>query len=182
LVIWADKEATFDLQEPPNACFDHLGRPRPFSGSVLRIGRAPLYVELAQGICPPMIAPPKSEKPMTGRPGTVVMQAVLPDKDVVVNQSAYKLADDREMTIPICLYNFGAKTARGKLEVKTPDHWGALLAPEASIEPGERKELTLRLAHPEMAGMTNASICVTGHFGYGGGKPVLAFRLTSSPE
>jgi hypothetical protein len=182
LVIWSDHEATFVLPEPPVACFDHLGRPRSLTSSVLRIGRAPLYIELAQGSCPAMIAPPKPTKVLTGHPGTVVMQALLPDKDIVADQSAYHLAAGREMTIPIFIYNFGAKTVRGKLLVKAPDHWAAQMAPEVQIEPGGRQELTLRLTHPEMAGITNAGIRIHGNFGYGGGKPVLAFRLTSSTQ
>jgi hypothetical protein len=182
LVIWSDNEATFALQKPPAACFDHLGRPRSVSGSVLRIGRAPLYIELAKRTCPAMIAPPKSTTLLTGHSGTVVMQALLPDKDIVANQSAYKLAEGREMTVPIFLYNFGEKTVRGRLMVKTPASWGAQMASEVKIEPGERKALTLRLTHPEMSGMTHAGICITGHFENGGGRPVLAFRLTSSKE
>jgi uncharacterized membrane protein len=109
------------------------------------------------------------------------MQALLPDKDIVVDQSAYKLAEGQEMTIPIFVYNFGEKTIRGKLMVKAPDRWTAQMAPEVKIEPGGRGELTLHLTHPEMAGMTNAGICITGDFGHGGGKPVLAFRLTCAP-
>jgi hypothetical protein len=180
LVIWSDKDTTFALPKPPAACFDHLGRARPVSSNVLKIGRAPQYFELAAGTRPPFAAPPKPAKLLTGHPGPVVLQALLPEKDIVVNESAYTMPEGRSMTIPVFLYNFGAKTVRGKLKVKTPAHWGAQLADKVEIEPGGRKELRLLLTHPETAGMTNEGIRITGHFRDGGGAPVLAFRLTSS--
>ena len=182
LVIWSNTNTTFVLQKPPTACFDHLGRARAVSSNVLKVSRAPLYFELAKGTRPALIAPPKPEKLLTGRPGPVVLQALLPEKDIVLKESAYRLPEGREMIIPVLLYNFGAKTVRGKLKVKTPTRWAAEMAHEVEIEPGERKEVRLLLTHPVADGMTNAGIRITGRFGDGGGSPVLAFRLTSSKK
>ena len=151
----------------PPPCFDHLGRTRPVSSNVLKIGpgTAVGFSNYAGNpIIPRSLRRPSAAKLLTGRPGPVVMQALLPDKDIVLNESAYKLPEGRAVTVPIFVYNFGAKSVRGKLKVKTPPHWAAQMDNEVEIKPGERKELRLLLTRPETSGVTNAGIRITGHF------------------
>lgn len=174
-----EHEAELTLPQAPAACFDHIGRTRPVAGRVLKIGRAPQYFELAEGTRPGLIPSPRPEKVLTRRPGTVVLQALLPQSEVVLDESAWRLAEGREMVVPICVYNFGAKAVRGKLQVKTPENWTAEMPRAVEIAPGERKELKLCLTHPPAPG-ANQSIRVTGRFSGDGGAPVLSFRLTSS--
>jgi hypothetical protein len=87
--------------------------------------------------------------------------------------------------VPIYLYTFGSKPARGRLstsvslqptESATPEPWGAELQPDAEVAPGERKELALRLTGLSTNGLECATIRVTGEFG-SAGQPVLSFRL-----
>lgn len=179
-VIWAAHDTTFDLPKPPMACFDHLGRLFANPEDSLKVSQAPIYVELARGTRLPLLPPPKPAKLLTGRPGPVVLQALLPEQDIVLNESAYKMPEGGQMTVPVFLYNFGAKAVRGTLNVTAPLRWTAELPREVEIDPGAREELKLHLTHPEIAGMTNFTVRMDGRFDHGGGNPVLSFRLTSS--
>jgi hypothetical protein len=179
LVIWSENETTFELSKPPRASFDHLGRRRESKSTRLTVDRAPIYVMLAKDSRPALVPPPKPAKLLSGKPCALVLQAVLPDEDTVLDQSAHKFQPGVAKTIPIFLYNFGDRNARGKLDVSAPATWKAELPATVEIAPGERKQLTLHLsAAPEA--WTEAAIRITGDFG-DAGKPLLAFRLVA-PE
>jgi len=100
----------------------------------------------------------------------------------VLNQSAYRIPAGDAMTVPVFVYNFGSGHVQGKLSVQTPDGWIGQMAREVALEPGERRELSLALSHPAISSNANVEIRVTGRFGNGGGKPVLAFHLTSATK
>jgi hypothetical protein len=114
----------------------------------------------------------------------VVLQAVLPVETIVLAKSAYKIPAG-QTTIPIFLYNFGAKPARGRLSTSisfrsakpsVPDPWSVEFPREVEVAPGERKELALRLTGVSTNGVADATIRITGEFG-GAGKPVLSLNL-----
>jgi hypothetical protein len=153
---------------------------RLVAGRILQIGHDPLYVELPKGMRPSFDPPPAPAKVLTGHPGKVVMQATLPQADTVLSESAYRMPAGREMNVPVFLYNFGGKAVRGKLKTDVPAGWTAELPNRAEIAPGGRLELALHLTHPDVAGITNAVLRITGKFSGDGGRPVLAFRLTST--
>ena len=178
MVIWSARNATLALPKPPLACFDHLGRPQPVTSAVLKISEAPLYAELASGTRLPMIPPPKPSKVLTGRPDPIVIQALFPQKDIVLNDSAYKMPEGKSLTVPLYVYNFGAKTVHGKLQATIPQSWSAELPREIIVQPGGREELSLRLTHPDSSAISNAVVQVTGHFG--GSRPVVSFHLTQT--
>jgi hypothetical protein len=177
LVIWADSDETFQLSSEPVACFDHLGRTIKKS-PVLNLTSAPTYVVLADNSRPDLFPPPAPAKLLTGNPVPIVMQALPDQKDVSMNESAYRLPEGREATIPLFVYNFGTESVRGKLSVSLPEKWKAKALPEVEIAPGERKQLALHLKHPAKLKDKIANVRVTGQFGETG-TAVLAFRLTT---
>lgn len=180
LVIWSDSETTYELPKPPRACFDHLGRKRAVKGNRLELGRAPLYVLLPKNARPPLIPPPAPAKRLPGQPAQLVLRALLPDEDTVLDQSAHRFARNGSKTVPIFLYNFGDTTVRGGLCVNAPEKWKTEFSSQVEIGPGKRKELALRLSNADAADWTEAAIRITGDFGEAG-QPVLSFRLVSSP-
>ena len=173
LVVWAQREASFELPAAPLACFDHLGRPYPVAGKVLKVGLAPFYAVLAKGAHAALIPPPKPAKLLPGEPGPLVLQALLSEESIVLDRSAYRIPSARTNAIPVFLYNFGAKKAQGQLSLTLPEGWKGELPREVEVAPGERKELTLRL---DGVGWSEASIRITGDFG-AEGRPVLALRV-----
>lgn len=176
VVVWAQSEATFELPSAPLACFDHLGRSRPVAGKLLKVGPAPLYAVLPKGSHAALVPPPGPAKLLRGRPGPLVLQALLPEEKIVLDKSAYKISGDRTTAVPVFLYNFGAKKAQGRLSVAVPEGWKGELPQEAEVGPGERKELTLNLTSPATNTWSEASIRITGDYG-AEGKPVLSVRF-----
>ena len=133
---------------------------------------------------PNPIPPPSPPKLLPGKPSLVVLQAVLPVETIVLAKSAYKIPAG-QTTIPIFLYNFGAKPARGRLStpmsfnstrplVSPP--WEAELPSVVEVAPGERKELALRLTGVSTNGVEAAAIRITGDFG-AAGRPVLSLNV-----
>jgi uncharacterized membrane protein len=106
----------------------------------------------------------------------VVLQALLPETDIVLDKSTYKMPTTQPKTISVFAYNFGPLKAQGRLKVKAPDQWQVEFPAEATLAPGERKELTLTLRAPAAKPWTNAPIRITADFG-SAGQPVVAWRL-----
>jgi hypothetical protein len=176
VVVWANTNATFELPSSPLACYDHLGRAVQIPGKVLKVGRAPLFAVLRSEARPALIPPPKPAKLRSGEPTPVVLQALLPEADVLFKESAHKFGAGRTKAVPVFIYNFGAKKAQGRLRLTVPDRWKADMPTEVEIAPGERKELTLNLTAPEAKGWTEAEVRIRGDFG-AVGRPVLAMRF-----
>ena len=175
-VVWAKSDRTWELPAAPQACYDHLGRVVPVTGKALRVGRAPLFAIFPREARPKLIPPPQPAKLLAGEPAPLVLQALLPEADTVVKESAYRFGAGRTKPVPVFLYNFGASKGTGRLAVTVPAGWTADLPREVEVAPGERKELTLTLTKPETKSWTEAGIRITGDFGREG-KPVLAFRF-----
>jgi hypothetical protein len=119
-----------------------------------------------------------------------VLQVVLPEESIVLEKSAYKMPAGQSTSVPIYLYNFGVKPARGRLgasaslqafESATPEPWGAEMLRDVDVAPGERKELALRLTGLSTNGLECATIRVIGEFGRAG-KPVLSFRMVPAAK
>jgi hypothetical protein len=190
LVAWSKSEAVFELPQPPKACYDHLGRKRGGTGSALSLGGAPVYAVLAAGTQLQLAQAPAAPKKLPGKASPIVLQALLPEDRIVLEKSAYKIPTGQSASVPICLYNFSPKPARGRLNASVslqpngsaiPEPWGAEMLREVDVPPGERKELALRLAGVSTNGLECATIRITGEFG-SAGKPVLSFRLVPSPK
>lgn len=179
LVLWAEGETNVTLPKAPAASFDHIGRVRPVQGTAVALSPAPIYVILEEGTKLHLVAPPPAPKLLHDKPGNLVLQALVPDADVVVDKSAYKLAAGETKTIPVYLYNFGTKNLRGKLAVEAPKDWTVTFPQKAEISPGERRELPLTLARSKDEKTTEAGVRITGSFG-SGEKPVLAMRFIAA--
>jgi hypothetical protein len=176
VVVWSQSEATFALPAAPLACFDHLGRSLAVAGNLLKVGPAPLYAVLPKGSHTALVPPPGPAKLLPGKPGSLVLQAPLPEDKIVLDRSAYKIPGDRTTAVPVLLYNFGKKKAQGRLSLTMPEGWKGEMPREAEVGPGERKELTLNLSGPGTNKWSEASIRVTGDYG-AEGKPVLSVRF-----
>ncbi len=181
MVAWAQRETSLELPQAPKACFDHLGRPRPVAGKLLKVGPAPLYAVLDRSARPALRPPPAPAKLLTGEPGPVVLQALLPEEDVIVDKSAYKLALGQAKKVPVFLYNFGDRKASGPLTATAPAGWRIAFPATADIGPGERKELTLALSRETPSGSTEVTVRVSGDFGTGG-KPVLSLHFVTATK
>lgn len=177
LLIWSDSNEPFDLPAEPIACFDHLGRTMPNS-KVLNLTTAPTYVVLRENSRPDLFPPPAPAPLLKGNPVPVVLQALVEQKDISMNESAFRLPEGKQATVKLFVYNFGSTPAHGKLEVTLPEQWKAKPLPELDLAPGDRKEVPLHLRHPEKLREKEAKIRVTGQFGEVG-TAVLAFRLTT---
>jgi hypothetical protein len=181
IVAWAQQETSLELPKAPKACFDHLGRPWPVEGKTLKVGPAPVYAVLAKHAHPALTPPPKPAKLLTGKPGPLVLQALLPEEDVVVDKSAYRLLGGQSHKVPVFLYNFSDQKAVGRLKASGFDGWQTTFPATAEIGPGERKELTLELSCGSTNGWTEGGVRISGDFG-AGGKPVLALQFVSAAK
>jgi len=177
MVVWSKTNTSYEFSKPPRACYDHLGRAHPIEGKVLSVGRAPLYAVLANGSRPVLLPPPKPALRLPGKPGSVVLQALLPETDIVRDKSAYKMKPTELKTISVFAYNFGPAIAHGRLKAKAPDGWQTEFPAEVDLATGERKELTLSLRAPNAKPWTEAPIRISADFGPAG-EPVAALRLT----
>ena len=141
---------------------------------------------LAGGTRLPLVPPPEPPKLLPGKPSPVVLQAVLPEESIVLEKSAYKIPAGQTTTIPIFLYNFGEKPARGRLstslrfDVRQAARAGPLggrVSRGSGGRPG-RAERTGTAPHLVSAPteLEDAAIRITGEFG-GAGKPVLSLNL-----
>ena len=175
LVVWSEEATDLKLSQPPQARFDHLGRPLPVTGKSLELTHAPQFVVLAKGSCPVLIPPPKTPAVLPGKPGAIVLQAILPEDKIELIRSGYKMAAGRTNSVAVFLYNFGDTTAKGRFQVTAPGDWTADLPQEVELSPGDRKELTLLLATTNSWKMA-ARVGIQGDFG-AAGEPVLALRF-----
>ncbi len=177
LVAWSETEKEIKLPKPPQACFDHLGRTMQVNGNTLRVGRAPIYVILSENGRPEFTPPPKPTEWFLGKPSKIVLQALPPEKDIIIKKSAYHRATNVVSETPVFIYNFGTKPAKGKMVVTAPDHWTSEFPADVEIGPGERKELILKLK--DAGEWPMARVQIKGDFG-ADGKTFLALRF--APE
>jgi hypothetical protein len=176
LVAWGKEDDHFELPVQPRACFDHLGRAIPVSGKTLKVGSAPIYVILEKGTSPPLIAAPRPAKLLSGTPVPILIQALFPPSDILVDKSAYKIEPGQSKTVPLYLYNFGKDKVRGTLAITSREGWKIGVPKQVEVVPGERKEYAMTLEYCGSETSAQADLRITGDFGPGL-KPLLAFRL-----
>lgn len=180
LVLWADYERDLTLPAPAQAVYDHLGRNCRKPPATLRLTRAPLFVLLAQNRKLDLIPPPVSPPFLRGKPSTVVFQALLPEKTIVLDKSAYKIEAHERTEVPLFVYNFGSRPVRGVLSPQVPEGWRLELPPTAEVQPGDRLRVPCFLT----SAVTNASepvkVQLHGQFG-SAGQPCLSLRFIVTP-
>lgn len=94
-------------------------------------------------------------------------------------RSTYRVNPGADPSLPVYVYHFGSKPARGTVRGKSP--WQALLAEALEIAPGERQEFTLPLVNLRlMESNTIQTVEIEGDFGALGASR-LALRLAVEP-
>jgi hypothetical protein len=182
VVAWAKEgRATLALPAQPTAAYDHLGRPAS-AGREVELTTAPHFVLLpmsAAGALGARPAPPAPAR-LTGKPCPVVLQALWPDGSANLSVSAHKLPATDAPSVPVFVYNFGAKAVTGSLRGSGPAGWKVTPSIERlTIPPMGRTEVRLTIDTGAGAVRTVEKIRVVGDFG-AVGKATLAFRV--APE
>ena len=140
-----------------------------------------MYAVLAKGSRPDVTPPPKPGKLIDGKPGVVIIQAILPEKDIELKQSAYKIQAGQQKAVPVFLYNFGKSKIHGRLSVVAPKDWKVELPAKVELAPGDRKELALALTAPATGTNSNINIRINGDFG-SDERPALSLHFISTTE
>ena len=190
LIAWSEGEPQrLALPVAPQEVYDHLGRLKeePADG-VLQVGRAPVFVLLpADAAGQLQLQPPPSGTPQRlGQACPVVLQAVWPEKQVDLKNSAYKLTAGKSQSIPVYVYNFSHLQADGRLAATAPSGWHVELSGSAAaqdkvqIAPHERIELKLAVQPPVDRSSQPATATIEGDFG-AAGKVILSLRLLTEP-
>ena len=176
LVCWSEGEGRLSLPKPPIEAFDYLGREETARGQTTKLSPSPQYLVFPRGTAskvrpepPPAAAPFLREKPCP-----LVLQAVWPPARTLPDGFGYRV--EREESIPLFLYHFGNRAARGTVRVTAP--WPTPLTTELTIHPEERIPLWLSLRNlPFRASDTNRLVELEGDFGPLG-RTRLAFRVS----
>lgn len=184
LVAWDTKGGSvLKLPAPPEALFDHLGRPfaegaaQAFRREV-KLTSAPIFIVLSfhsaetLKLTPPPTAPPR----LGGTPSSIVFQALWPEDQVLLNKSAYRLTGVEPERISVWAYNFGDTAATGRLGVTAPPGWKFNFPATVQLPPLERVELALTVEPAASARGLMKTIRITGDFG-SAGNPVLSLKL-----
>ncbi|MCX6361685.1 MAG: hypothetical protein NT029_17915 [Armatimonadetes bacterium] len=182
VVAWArEGRATLALPAQPTAAYDHLGRPASAAREV-ELTAAPRFVLLpvsAAGALSATPAPPAPAR-LAGKPSSVVLQALWPDGSANLSVSAHKLPATDAPSVPVFVYNFGAKTVSGTLRATGPAGWKVTPSIERlTVPPMGRVEVRLTIDTGAGAVRTVEKVRVEGAFGPAG-KATLAFRV--APE
>lgn len=185
-VGWIDGpgEKTIKLDAPVEAMFDHLGREMKGSWvGQMKLRSEPTFAVMPidpsvhMELEPPHKPPARSD----AKPVPLVVQA-LPTTACKLDQSAYTIAPGEQLKIPLCLYNFGEKAAKGELKITGPSGWGVEMESTAvEANAGERKPLPdLSIDPKELPVGTIGTFKIEGDFA-DTGKTVLSFRLIVEP-
>ncbi len=182
LVSWTVSGQTMlRLRASPVSVFDHLGRQRP-SGDALELSPAPIFAILPTNataqlaLQPPPQAPPR----LPGEASPVVLQALWPEKNIVLRESAYRISSRKAESVPLFVYNFSDSRVKGRLRVATPAGWRASTFDELELAPQSRAELRLELDCRDADFRAVETVRVTGSFGLSG-NPALSMRLVPEP-
>jgi hypothetical protein len=179
MVAWARSKARdFALPRKAVAVFDHLGRPMPVPQAGLTIAKAPVYIILPAGSSESLSLDPAPAQPQRqlARPSPIVLQALLPQSQVVLAQSAYRISSQQPQTIPLYLYNFSDQPAKGALTLAAPDAWKPDLPQSVEIGPGQRRQIPLTLDCQGQGEKSIQPITLRGDFGPLG-QSILSLRL-----
>src|SRR4030095_979810 len=89
----------------------------------LTLTHAPIYAVLPVDSRPALIPPPEPPALLQSKTADVIMQAVVPETEEVVEKSAYTIPAGSAKRMPFFLYNFGNRNARGRLRARMPEGW-----------------------------------------------------------
>jgi hypothetical protein len=180
LVMWSKQEETASVSDSAKV-FDHLGRPVAIVDGKIKVTR-PVYVVMPVGTLAGKTLTPAPQQPAwkEGKPSPIVLQATRPADQMVLSRSAYRVSSQKRETIPVFVYNFGNRPAKGKLSVSGPATWKMSLADTVEIGPGDRMELPLTLDCSGPIEKPVEAIVVRGDFG-DMGQAILSIRVQPEP-
>ncbi|MGC8744427.1 MAG: hypothetical protein ACP5T0_11170 [Verrucomicrobiia bacterium] len=184
LVLWSAKADQYvKLPAKPVAIYDHLGRDIPFSKAIrptgeLKVSQAPLFLLFDQSDSEKFTLQKSVQNVVEKRekPSPIVLQSIWDAAKTDWKNSAYKTPKNAQFQLPIIVYNFGEKPAKGRLKFEAPEGWIGAISENVQLNPMERKEIMLTLSPKYNQGEKTAKIKIEGDFGYAG-KAVLSVRL-----
>jgi len=180
-----------DADVQPVGVWDYMGRPLE-TALPRRLTSAPVFIVLPKGTAQALALqtlPPVAPAPVEPA-APVVLQLYAPDMPLREHSHNWSYKYDRTMNsgeneITIAAYHFGEGTATGVFKLAAlpsgwhcePDMW------EATLEPMQRHDQTLRLHIPEggISEDAGAWLHFEGDFG-AAGKPRLAFRVMAEKK
>ncbi len=183
IVAWSPGgRAVLKLPERPAAIFDHLGRSRTNLATAIDLSTAPIFIickkESLSAI--PLQLPPGKPALKGGQPSSIVLQALIPQENVISSLSAYRCSSARPESFSIFAYNFGPNPATGEITAAFPAGWSVNFPKHMELAPGERKELTLILDCRSGRTTPADTVRLSGNFGVAG-EAMLALRLSPQP-
>ncbi len=181
-VVWMKQgERQFNVPDGVKF-FDVLGRPVEFPQGRATITQSPLFAVAPANVIPHdgLIAAPPAPPLERRKPSPIVMQALWPAKQLVLSRSAYRISSEKAQSIPVFIYNFSDRPAKGTLAIEGPKAWKLSLPGEVELAPGDRKELALAIDCNKTAPNTAEKLRISGDFG-SAGNPVLVVRVQPEP-
>lgn len=176
LVMWADRDQQFPAPESALRLYDHLGRDRDRPSATLKLTGAPVFLVLKNERALSLVPPPASPPVLSGKACPLVLQALMPEKSIVLDKSAYRIQPGVRTEIPLFLYNFGSKRARGQLIARAPNGWSVELHPNSEILSGQRVQVPCFITSPPRIEAESAKLDLVGQFG-SAGQAVLSLRF-----
>ena len=173
VVAWAGEGGELELPGKPLAAFDVIGR-EIAADAKMKLGKDPVYILMDRDASKklPLQAAPAMPPLREGKPSPIVLQAIHPSNGIDLNHSSFRIDSGKASTIPIFIYNFGERAAKGRLTVSGPAGWKISLPTEVELAAMDRRELAL-VVTPNGAGAVE-TVTIRGGFS---GQPVLSIRL-----
>ncbi len=177
LVAWTTAgHAELALPLRPAAVFDTLGRRRTVEATTLSLGSAPVFAVFAPAAEKRFdVEPSPAPAPqLAGKPCPVVLQAVIPSRELELAESAYRIVAGQAETISVRVYNFSHQPVNGSLRAQAPAGWTATLPRNVTLAADADTELALTVtsgAAPDIEPLR-----IEGDFGRAG-RAVLSVRF-----
>jgi hypothetical protein len=185
LVLWAEESSPFPPQLPaPRQVYDYLGRKIQ---APVQVTSEPIFAVFERDALRdmPLEEPPSPARLRVGTASPIVLQVDFPREATLLDLQAYGITPDAPHEIPVWVYNFGDETVTGAVTIEeAPENWAIELADvECTLQPYERKDLTLNLSLPSGGDsvLQSKRIKLRGNFG-ASGAPVVSFRLCADRD
>lgn len=188
LVLWSEKPMDNPVKPPAKleSVHDYLGREVAAQWPA-KLDMAAFFVVAPKGASQNLHleSPPPLSGQREGRPSPIVMQVQMPVSAVRLDRQAYEIAPEKDVDVPIILYNFGSTPATGSIHMEEiPAAWRASVdTGTLQLAPMERKEIPLHIRLSAQGPETTSGgwITLRGDFG-AADRPVLSFRLLTSSK
>lgn len=177
LVAWSAEPITWEPPSVPEAVFDYLGRSQE-AHSPITLDTSPRFLLFAPAAAESfsLESPPEPPLAKPGEPCPVVLQSIWPEDECDLGQSAYRVAGQGTVSVPVYVYNFGSEVAEGTIRCQGPAGATIELPDRCQIEPMARLAWETQIALPEACEAAPHTFLIEGDFG-AAGQSTLSFRL-----